>query len=590
MRKQLIMMTMMLALLTIGANLAAATTTASPYDGMKGEMALFIEQMMQATGISGVSVALVDGEETVWAEGFGYADVEKKIAADERTVYSLASISKVFTGIAIMQLVEQGAVNLDSPLTDYIPEFSIKSRFCRNEPFTIRDLLTHHSGLPGPYQYPGREPFTPLAVERLKSYNERLLDFLADEHLAYRPGYVHAYSNVAYDLLAIVVERVSGLSIVDYTAQNIFAPLGMDASFNYLFLRDDLGERMALPHSGGKAAPKVLLPSPGSGSLNSDVLGMANFMKALLAGGSYNGRRIIGEAALREMTSVQNGDVALDKEVDMGLGFFLNDHNLDYAGKTYGHSGGLVYYTSTFKVVPEHGLGVVVVCNSNGGRQVVHAIALKALMQALAIKKGILPPQVAEPVEIPLTEAQANRYAGLYATRWFGPLQLTATGSRLSVNLMGMNLELKLLDTGWFKLDTQIPGLDRSRFRVELIEGKKRLFGKDLTDSALLGEEYVQNCWNSSLIWEWRAGEYRIVEDDPTLQYKKSEKFQFKVENGVLSITSNEDGTTLLTPISPEECLVSGIGLGAGSTVYFKEEWGRTVIKWGGYTLEKPWF
>lgn len=590
MRKQLTMMTMMLALLTIAANLATATTAASPYDGMKGEMAIFIEQMMQATGISGVSVALVDGEETVWAEGFGYADVEKGVAADERTVYSLASISKVFTGIAIMQLVEQGLVDLDRPLTDYIPEFSIKSRFYWSEPFTIRDLLTHHSGLTGPYQYPGREPFTPESVERLASYNTRLLDFLADEYVAYRPGYVHAYSNVAYDLLAIVIERVSGLSIVDYTVQNIFAPLGMDASFNYLFLRNELGDRMALPHSGGKLAPKVLLPSPGSGSLNSDVLGMASFMKALLAGGVYNGQRIISEASLREMTTVQNGDVTLDQEVDMGLGFFLNDHNLDYAGKTYGHSGGLVYYTSTFKVVPEHGLGVVVVCNTNGGRQVVHAIALKALMQALAIKKGILPPQVAEPAVVPLSEEQANWYAGLYATGWFGPLQLTATGNRLSVNLMGMPLELKLLDNGWFKLDTQIPGLDRSRFRVELIEGKKRLFGKDITDSALLGEEYVQNCWNSSIIWEWRAGEYTIVEDDPTLQYKKSEKFQLKVENGVLSLTSTEDGTTLLTPISPEECLVSGIGIGAGSTVYFSEEWGKSVIKWGGYTLEKPWF
>ena len=98
--------------------------------------------------VTGLSIALVDDKGLIWAQGFGYADKENKIPATPQTVYRVASISKLFTATAIMQLAEQGKINIDEPLTTYLPEFSIKTRFPGEGKITPRNLMTHHSGLP----------------------------------------------------------------------------------------------------------------------------------------------------------------------------------------------------------------------------------------------------------------------------------------------------------------------------------------------------------------------------------------------------------------------------------------------------------
>jgi len=99
-------------------------------------------------GITGLSVALVDDQEMVWSEGFGYADKANGVAATPDTLYMVASISKLFTASAIMQLAEAGKIDIDQPVQTYVPEFSINSRFPEAGPITPRTLMTHHAGLP----------------------------------------------------------------------------------------------------------------------------------------------------------------------------------------------------------------------------------------------------------------------------------------------------------------------------------------------------------------------------------------------------------------------------------------------------------
>ena len=103
---------------------------------------------MKKNSVTGLSIALVDDQRIVWAEGFGYADQEKKIPATADTLYRVGSISKLFTDTAAMQLVEQGKLDIDQPLKKYIPNFSIKSRYPDTAEITPRQLMTHHSGLP----------------------------------------------------------------------------------------------------------------------------------------------------------------------------------------------------------------------------------------------------------------------------------------------------------------------------------------------------------------------------------------------------------------------------------------------------------
>ena len=123
-----------------------------------------IEQGMADADVTGLSIALVDDQQVVWAQGFGYADKQANIKATPDTVYHLGSIAKVFTATAAMQLAEQGKLNIDQPLQQILPEFSIKSRFGGVDKITPRNIMTHHSGLPGNWvrgmseRHPARSP------------------------------------------------------------------------------------------------------------------------------------------------------------------------------------------------------------------------------------------------------------------------------------------------------------------------------------------------------------------------------------------------------------------------------------------------
>jgi CubicO group peptidase (beta-lactamase class C family) len=136
----------------------------------------------------------------VWSAGFGYADAATRKPAIPQTLYPVGSISKLFTATAVMQLAEQGAVDLDAPLSRYLPQFSIRSRFAGSPPITVRSVLTHHSGLPGDLtqgMWSGGS-FTTVA--------ERLWE----EHTAYPPHLVFNYSNLGYTLLGHMIEAVTG--------------------------------------------------------------------------------------------------------------------------------------------------------------------------------------------------------------------------------------------------------------------------------------------------------------------------------------------------------------------------------------------
>jgi CubicO group peptidase (beta-lactamase class C family) len=110
-----------------------------------------IEQEMKKNKITGLSIAVVDDQRIVWSEGFGYANKAGDLKASADTVYNVGSVSKLLTVTAVMQLAEQGKIDIDAPIQTYLPEFRIKTRFPDTDPVTIRGMLTHHSGMPSDY-------------------------------------------------------------------------------------------------------------------------------------------------------------------------------------------------------------------------------------------------------------------------------------------------------------------------------------------------------------------------------------------------------------------------------------------------------
>lgn len=583
---------LLLTACTLGLPLFGSETN---YSEVKEKISDYIEQGMKKNGIAGLSIALVDEEKVVWEQGFGYADVKRKTPAAPKTIYKMASISKLFTGIAIMQLVEEGKIALDSPLTDYIPEFSIKSRFPGVAPFTIRNMLTHHSGLPVDLSFPGVEPFSAGAVKRNEEYEENLINYLKTVHLAYRPEYVHSYSNIAYDLLAVVVERVTGMDFDDYMKSRILLPLGMESgSFEEFFLRDRPGMSKALPHKKNAPGEKRTFPGKGAAGLSASVSDMSAFIKMLLAKGNGPGGPILKEETLEQMWTIENKNTPLDGEIKIGLSFFLGEKDLNYAGNFCGHSGNFKYYHNALKVLPDHGLGVIVSVNSSGGFYFVHQVAVKALQEALKEKKGIEPPRE-ELYPVKTAPETPDKYTGLFGTVLIGPVGIESKREKLFLTIMGLRLRLELLNDGRLKPRSSINYFKDIYFQVKTVNGRKRLYARKGSYYFILGEDYKKPDLTGN--WLDRTGTYEIVttkegpqrvSDIGDGRWKGSKKsFTVSYKKGLFRFNTPEWGTLLLTPLDDNRCLITGLGRGANETVYFDRENGEVTIKWAGYKLRK---
>ncbi|HWR72054.1 MAG TPA: serine hydrolase domain-containing protein, partial [Nitrospirota bacterium] len=198
------------------------TTLPGDYEYAKQYLTWLIKKEMKKFDVTGLSIALVDDQRVVWAEGFGYADKANKVPATPETVYRVGSISKLFTVTAAMQLAEQGRFDIDKPLQTYLPEFSIKSRFPDAGPITPRSIMTHHSGLPSDLIQgmwtKDPEPFTSVASR------------LTDEYAAYPPNFVFSYSNLAMTLLGHAIEKTSGRDFVSLLDDRVLKPLQMTHS------------------------------------------------------------------------------------------------------------------------------------------------------------------------------------------------------------------------------------------------------------------------------------------------------------------------------------------------------------------------
>src|SRR5579872_4971531 len=157
----------------------------------------FIQRELGEKQLPAISIALVDDQKIVWAQGYGYADPEKKIPATGATIYRAGSVSKLFTDIGVMQLVERGELNLDAPITDYLPEFHPKNPF--GAPVTLRELMSHRSGLvrePAVGHY--FDPAEPSVAATVKS--------LETTSLVYAPGTHTKYSNAGITVVGYVLE------------------------------------------------------------------------------------------------------------------------------------------------------------------------------------------------------------------------------------------------------------------------------------------------------------------------------------------------------------------------------------------------
>jgi len=313
----------------------------------------------------GLAVGVVGDGRLRHFHGHGLADIASCTPVTEDTVFRIGSITKTFTAIAVLQLCEQGLVDLDAPAGDYLRAYRLVPAKPGHRPPTVRHLLTHTAGLPQ-LVYPARA-FQPVLGETV-AYGQRvpaLAEFYRGRlHLVAEPGTRHTYSNHGFATLGQIVEDITGQPLRRHFREHIFGPLGMTGTD--LGRSDRIRARLATGYALRANGPRPVrdrdLVTAGAGAIYSTTADMARYMAALLAGGSGAHGRILRPGTLTSMFAPHyQPDPRLP---GVGLAFFR--HNLG-GHLLVEHDGLVPGFNSQMSLAPHDGTGVVAFTNGARG-------------------------------------------------------------------------------------------------------------------------------------------------------------------------------------------------------------------------------
>ncbi len=559
------------------------------YDSVKESASPFIWNEMKKSDVTGLSIALVDNQRLVWAQGFGYANLRKEIAATPDTVYRIGSLTKVFTALAAMQLSEQGKLNIDAPLKSLLPEFSVRTRFETGVPISIRDLLTHHSGLPSDFQKGmwsrNPEPFT--TVTRL----------IKDEYTAYPPGFIFSYSNIGYDLLGHVIERASGQDYVQFIRNSQLKPLGMRYSG---FTPPAAISLLSAGYSRGKEMDDPPLRDLPAGGMYSTVLDLSRFMKMLFANGTLDNQQIIKPGTLAAMFRPQNENVPLDLGLRVGLGWMLGglgEVEILNAGTVAHKVGATMMFRSAMVVLPKYKLGVVVLSNSSTSGRMVSKVAVQALTLALEKKTGIKQPlqETLQETDLPLPPDVRHTYVGNYASM-VGLAEITSKSDRFNLDALNRTFHLIPHASGKFGVKYALLGLfpfslaelDDYEVSYSHVAGREILRATTKGSDLLIAEKIRPV--PVSKAWQMRVGSYQIenLGDDFLLLSKIAIRFDKSLLIAECSLPFFFKSTFRfpLRPVSDTEVVLAGLGgRSMGETIRVITVNGKEKLLYSGYVL-----
>jgi CubicO group peptidase (beta-lactamase class C family) len=353
-------------------------------DRFKAQLEPVIKQVMEQANMPGFAIAVVENQRIVYSAGFGLRNLNSKEPMSVSSLFHMASITKPFVATSLMQLWEQGKIDLDSPVVKYLPYFRLAD--ARYKHITVRQMLSHISGMPDVRDYEWDKPqYDDGALERF-------VRSLGDRSLIAEPGAKMQYSNMAFEVLGDVIAKVSGMSFEDYVKRNILEPLGMKSST--LLVRQADPALLTSPHvqsatyevEVSKVFPYNRMHSPSS-TLYSNVLEMSRWSMANLNRGELDGKRIL-KASTYDLMWKPAGEPF----PQVGISWFLNKYR-EHAVVT--HSGGDTGFVSNLVLLPEKRIAVVMM--SNYDRAPLRAITNAALDVALGLKPE--PVAIKQPID-----------------------------------------------------------------------------------------------------------------------------------------------------------------------------------------------
>lgn len=379
-----------------------------------GPVAAMLERTVPAElydkGIPGIAIAIYDDQTLVWSRGWGVARPEKISSDDDnfkgapmtgKTVIRAGSVSKLFTSVLVMREVEAGHLDLDAPVTRYLPDFKPTNRFAAA--ITLRQILAHRAGLV-------REPPYGNYFENDQDSLSKMVESLTHTEIVYEPGTRTKYSNAGVATAGYIAAQSALMSFPNLARKSIFKPAGMDDSEFFIAGRfhKNMAEGLMWTLHGEKfKAPVFEWGMAPAASLTTTVVDLAKFGQALIA--DANGaHKLLRKETLEEMW--KPAFVAPGEKRGFGIGFSMSE--LD-GHRRAGHNGAVYGFATDFSLLPDEKIGVAVVVTKDFGNTVASRIANNTLRAMLAIRaeRPVENPATNQPVPIELARTWTGKFS-----------------------------------------------------------------------------------------------------------------------------------------------------------------------------------
>lgn len=331
--------------------LLVSSASAPEMSGQLDTLRTQIQKTLVAEKVPSLAVAVSRGEQVVWQEAFGWADVENRVRASENTMYCIGSVSKPNTATGLMVLVEQGAVDLDQPVNKYLGQDKLQAHVGDEAKATMRRLANHTSGLTRHSQifYSDESVKRPSMSELIRRYG----------HLMQAPGDTYEYSNFGYGVLGYLIERVSGKSFPQFMQQEVFLPLGMNQT---AVGRDPRLEKYyAINYGDGQTRmPPFESAHPGASDVYSNTQDLIRFGRFHLKHLQTGQKKVIQNKSIELM---QQPDARIDNRSSYGMGWYIEPSYYGYR-RVY-HTGHTGYSTASLMLFPDQDICIVALTNSS---------------------------------------------------------------------------------------------------------------------------------------------------------------------------------------------------------------------------------
>ena len=386
------------------ATLALAQAPADPTPQTVEEFRAAAASVLAETGVPGAGLALVRHNGVEWAGGVGYADRQQRTPVTAHTGFRVGSISKTFVAMALVQLAEDGFINLDAPVYEVAPDIEIDNPWDETHPVLVIHLLQHTAGFDDMHfnemYVRGNEPERSLEdVLRLNTRSRRV---------RWPPGTRMAYSNPGYGVAGLILEKTAAMPFEDYIRQEIFEPLDMTSSSFRLTAEEEarLAQGYTTPDGPPVGFTRIYLRP--AGNMVSSAHDMARFVQMLLGWGELGDAFVVDPEYLGNMEQPRT-TLAAEAGLRNGYGSGIFTR-LDLPYKMLGHDGGIDGFLSSYAYSPSRDVGYVVLLNSTGPRAG-EAMRRLSRMAVSYLKRDVTPPE--KPVAA-VEASTLDQYVGYY--------------------------------------------------------------------------------------------------------------------------------------------------------------------------------